>query len=274
MYHTLWLPWALESSRGHLDRLLLDQLSRIVARASGPGPIWVESRQHCNEARLRESASNNPDAIFDEFAAHEKTLNSRIATLEQELDDVREQHNNAQDIMERLQATIRIISIPSDQTDDAEVITAISSVESAVILAQQRLSGLYFLPSAIESARETPYEHHDRVFFALTTLNRLAGALSLDGGNLGMRREDWFRDQIGTGGITYSPNLGSDAINRYGDEYRFEYKGESLLMQEHVSLGDSFNPRHCLRIYAHWDSDDQRYVIGHLGVHLTNSHSQ
>jgi hypothetical protein len=51
-------------------------------------------------------------------------------------------------------------------------------------------------------------------------------------------------------------------------ERTFEYKGQPLLMLQHLKIGVKDSPNRTLRLHFEWDPEDGVVVIGHCGPHL------
>jgi hypothetical protein len=51
-------------------------------------------------------------------------------------------------------------------------------------------------------------------------------------------------------------------------ERTFTYKGQPLLMLQHLKIGVKDSPNRTLRLHFEWDPEDGVVVIGHCGPHL------
>ena len=61
------------------------------------------------------------------------------------------------------------------------------------------------------------------------------------------------------------------AKGKFGNEYTFQYEGQPLLFENHVTLGRSHNPQDCLSVHWLRDDDRKRFVVGWCGKHRTNT---
>jgi hypothetical protein len=159
-----------------------------------------------------------------------------------------------------------VIGLATNAERDNEEEVEITSVAGAVKLAA-RFESIRFLPSAFESANESPYHAPASVYTAFETLDELA--LELDVGTLGQRLEDW----LGERGVVYSPHESQPPMGRWGHERRSHDGPSEREIQGHLKFGADGDPQYCLRIYTEWDSDERRWLIGHVGRHLRNLHS-
>jgi len=55
------------------------------------------------------------------------------------------------------------------------------------------------------------------------------------------------------------------------EQYRFlTPSGEQVEAEEHIVLGNTYDPRRCLRIYfSSRVNQESRFVVGHVGRHFT-----
>lgn len=120
--------------------------------------------------------------------------------------------------------------------------------------------------SAIESASKSPYNRIGRLSEALIGLALYA---QLRRNPCGLTPRE-LANQAGLSNV-YRERISRHTANKYGDEYRFPYKGGKVLMQEHLTLGGGSNDEQCLSIHFLWDAARGRLVIGHVGRHLTNT---
>ncbi len=132
--------------------------------------------------------------------------------------------------------------------------------------AARKLSRLRFLPSAVRSAAESPFEQPEKVYEGLCMLSQLAGQrLS---GSIGMSVEDW----LAQAGIEYASRLGPEKdMAKHREKYMFDVDGTPTLMEKHLKFGNSKEPRHCLRVYMEWCEGQSVWVVGHVGRHLDNA---
>ena len=141
-----------------------------------------------------------------------------------------------------------------------------ADVAGAVQMARIRFPArLHFLPKAIESAAESNYRDPEKVLATFEALAKLGDERAA--GPLGKRVEEWLREQ----GITYSPHESQTTMGMFGGERTYQYKNETLTMEPHIKIGIGPNPREHLRIHLTWHEEESRWIIGHVGRHLTNT---
>jgi len=130
--------------------------------------------------------------------------------------------------------------------------------------AEAHSDALVFLDSAFASAAVSPYEDPERVRAILDAMARVA-----------RRRRDGvlgtsIREALADLGIDYRPTIARNTSNRLREQYRFVHRdGDVVEAEEHVVLGNTYDPRRCLRIYfSSRVSNEPRFVIGHVGRHF------
>ena len=133
-----------------------------------------------------------------------------------------------------------------------------------------KLKGIRFLETSIASARAVS---QGGSFRRTTDLYRLFEVMSdcaerRPVGGLGMGIEDWFSLR----GIDYARRESETTLARHGAARVFtdERTGRSVRMPAHFRLSDD---GYRLRVHVRWDSDTNRWLVGHVGEHLpTASH--
>jgi hypothetical protein len=159
-------------------------------------------------------------------------------------------------------ATAPAVPAPTFETRGG---TNFDSVEAAVQAATEQFGdALLVLPSARESARESPFRRPDEVFRSLRSLAEVARARRA--GPLGRS----LRDALLERGCDYRSGLSETTSRKLLRQYEFGAAGRSYLCEEHLCLGgSSYDPAECLRIYLTTRHDDEpRFIIGHVGRHL------
>ena len=266
---TRWFPLvSLETQRTlrrwgkDVGRLILEESppSARPPRRSGAGHMGPRIAGAVREfADARREAERERDAAL-----------ARVAELERELESAREQMRELRRENEGIRKQLGVVaaSAPANGTAPADEDAgqpSFQSVAEAVEWASQ-LRRLRFLPDAMKSAEESPFERPDVVYAAFVHLSQLA-SLRLTG-SIGMSVEEW----LAAAGVDFAPRLGREGEEaRYRPQYLFRVDGERILFEEHVKFGVGKDPHHCLRIYMKWDQEKAEWIIGHVGRHLENA---
>jgi hypothetical protein len=124
---------------------------------------------------------------------------------------------------------------------------------------------LVILSRAFRAAKDSPFLQTDEVYRALEGMDAVCKIWrqgKADGQSIGSL-ERAFEAR----GLTYAAHQSRTTMGEQAHEWEVFYKGRRLLLDEHLLLGDSFNPQLCLRIYFFRDEEKQVFVVGHVGKH-------
>lgn len=145
--------------------------------------------------------------------------------------------------------------------DDEGRLTVAEVVRSA---AETHPDALLILDSAVAAAVESPYEDPERVRAILDAMARVARRRR--DGQLGTALREAFSDL----GIDYRGAIARSTPARLRQQYRFQDPaGRTVEAEEHIVLGNTYDPRRCLRIYfSSRVPRETRFVVGHVGRHF------
>ena len=212
----------------------------------------AETRQRLEAAeRAREDAERERD----HWRSQADELGKRTAELDREVRAL------------RFEAQVKAAASEASRELAPEPGEEITDVAGAVSLAKIRFPSLRFLPEAVESAAASTYTQPEKVYAAFEALDDLADARVA--GSLGRSIKDWLRDR----GFEYAAHESQTTMGMYGGERTFRYLGAKITMEEHIKFGIGPDPRLHLRIHLMWHEGESRWLIGHVGRHLTNTKS-
>jgi hypothetical protein len=245
-----------QHARAKLDQAKQAAVQRQIAELTAGA---AESRQWL---ALLEAAWEDNRKLKEEL----ELARLEAGELRQERDDLREQWATvAPEMAAAEDAAVRAEAITRRYRD--RVLQGLRKVGEAVDLAADEFGHtLRFLPSALRSAADSPYQYPDRVYKLFRALDEIGRSARTRGG-LG---ESVF-DALRRHGFEYKPHISVTSEGKYGSEYTFEYAGQRRVFDHHVTLGSSHNPRECLSV--HWVRDEANgwFVVGWCGRHLTNT---
>jgi regulator of replication initiation timing len=281
--HPLYLP---DSIRWHaqnnqpLDRYLFRLLVAISAFRFSEAPIVRSAREAIEKVKHQH---------IQQLLAQAKSGDSEIRQIEEELERAWDENTKLK--LERDQAKEQI----SELSSELEAQKAAWATVQQPYTKPQSLSGpvtseqegpsfdnvaeviawaksefyetLIILDSAVDSAKDSPYQHPDRVAQLFQALDELVRRWKKDG-KLG---ESW-KIALRQRGFDYSDSISMTSRGKYGDDYTFVYDGKKRLFENHVTVGAK-QPDSCLSV--HWIRDDKKktLVIGSCGRHGTNTSS-
>lgn len=147
------------------------------------------------------------------------------------------------------------------QDDDIEPLSLVDVLRQA---ATAHSDALLVLDSAERSAADSPYTDVDRL---AVILDAMAGvARRRQEGALGTSLRVAFREL----GIDYRGGVSPSTSEKHRQQYIVRGSdGRVFDCHEHIVLGTSYDPRHCLRVYFTSRAPvEPRLVIGHVGRHF------
>ncbi len=123
---------------------------------------------------------------------------------------------------------------------------------------------LLMLESAERTAADSPYEDPDRLAALLQGMAFVARRRQ-EG-----RLESGLRAAFQELGIDYRSGIAKSTSEKLRRQYQFTEGANSYECAEHIAVGATYDPRRCLRIYFTSRAPlEHRFVIGHVGRHLT-----
>ena len=128
---------------------------------------------------------------------------------------------------------------------------------------------LFLHASAIKAAKESPFKDIPFAYKAMEYLVRYF---------IPMKNRDPDDDQpfldekraLEELGIEREPVGTALNDHRYKHEYKRQYDGRMIWLDDHLKWGKGFDPATLFRLYFHYDESTEKVVIGHLPTHLTN----
>ena len=72
---------------------------------------------------------------------------------------------------------------------------------------------------------------------------------------------------------SYAGNMSDITKGKFESCYSRQYEGQKVDISRHIKLGRSFDQRHTLRLYFHWDAKANKIVVHYAGVHLPTLNS-
>lgn len=77
-----------------------------------------------------------------------------------------------------------------------------------------------------------------------------------------------FDDKMNGYGLSLTRSISENRAGEQGAEYFIKHKGREIFLDQHITKGTSKDTRYCLRIYFHYDEEDNEIIVGWLPSHL------
>lgn len=262
-------------------------------------PSFQIIRQHLAEQRLRSSEerlSALREQATNAVASKEEQI-SQLQTLLKELESAKAEHqakatelvSQMAELRDELRATRRerdeaIAEVrqlryqinnqwtdedspESEQGDDSYYPDNWNELEDWVEIYGD--DKLVLLPQAAKAARESPFKNIPLAYKALDYLARYY---------VPMRTRDTedtapyqaSQQALAEMGLELSGVGTALDDRRYKQDYRRQYEGRDIWLDQHLKAGVGFDPASLFRLYFWYDEDAAKVVVGHLPTHLTN----
>jgi len=239
---------------GQIEQFLRERLQELSRDQMFEDDLKQRARR-LTEALEKHQRSKNDKRFLETLAQEEVTLSERVASLESENGSLR---RALQDRDEQLLA-----ALDSD--------SGFTTVLEALRAAKGRFGGeLVVHDRALQSADDSPYEHPNKVYFVLSLLAQYSKERQVHGGRLPL--DAWLRERKCP--FEYAPNEREATLNdpEARKQRTLHYGGSPLVLEKHVKLGASHDPKACCRIYFEvLNSDDGKILVGLVGRHPKTS---
>ncbi len=209
--------------------------------------------------RLEEIKEKNTNEFLDEYESDLRKLNE----YEKKIQELENENAN-------LRANQQVIlSNPINEfLTDKEI--PISSVAEAVERAAELYSDtIEILPSAVEAANDSPYQRPGEVFEALRDINEITGELQGQqntGASIGSVIKNLKKRNLPA-----KRRISPTTKGKYGERYKFLYKGSRRLFEPHITLGKS-NASNCLSI--HFIFNEEKCIIESVSLDMSGNTCQ
>ncbi|MGO4128789.1 hypothetical protein AB4Z01_30645 [Inquilinus sp. YAF38] len=266
--HRLFLASRIEQAGPALASRIIERTIFAVAAFRFVPDQRISEVIRAVEIADRQRQINEKKAAGDDFwGDYERDLTR--------LDEARDQILELEAENANLRANQKILIsnfLPPDEPGDIpdDEILSFSSVLEAVQTAVKRHPNIEILPSAIESAKTSPFNRPFDIYEALADLNDIVDAWKKQrsdkgaGGDLlqHLRDRGW--------GKRSSMHVSDTTRNKYIEYYKFEYQGTKKPFEPHITIG-SGDPNSCASVHFIFDQKREKIVIGHIGKHLPNT---
>jgi hypothetical protein len=271
--HPAWMPWVLSDPAvaGNIASEIFAMCAEAAAfRHIEPADI-VAFR---NAAHAEQRETRRVDASDDVQSLQNQLIDAwdEIKATGEELTVLRQENANLKDNIVALSgvrsvgaATVMAaVAVPAANAGSTEPVSVSEAVDQASAVSHN----LVILPSARESASESPYKQPERVLQALLAIDEVAVLWCASLG--GQRSVGSFKALFRERGFDYKDDVSQTSKGKWGNEYAAVVDGETVDFSPHITIGAK-QADTCISIHMNWSRDRQKVLIGHVGRHKTNT---
>ncbi len=148
-----------------------------------------------------------------------------------------------------------------------EQVTIPHSFDEMADWVRQNLAGrLILLPRAERAIGKAEYENPELAYRGLLIL-----ANEYRNKRIGIGTEQDLQNALAEYKLELTPSISKVQAGIEGDTYYVKYppgSNNQVMLDLHLTRGNSREPKYCLRIYFFWDKETQQVVVGSLPGHL------
>ncbi|MFJ6559829.1 hypothetical protein ACIQMV_08105 [Streptomyces sp. NPDC091412] len=119
-----------------------------------------------------------------------------------------------------------------------------------------------FTARAARAWKDSRYPYPQEMTDRLTALTQAATDLYSNSGRM-PRLVQWFYDNHG---LKFAPN--DEKLSKDKDKRYFMFNGKRWDGLPHIKVRDAVSPSEVGRIYFALDSEEKRFIVNHVGLHL------
>lgn len=154
---------------------------------------------------------------------------------------------------------------------EEEPLAPLTKVSEALDRAQEQFAEELLISLNSKSRRNNnPFEKPEEVFEALAWL---ATEFRRMRPNPGASPDFNKMIKEACPGWFYKPNQTETTMGQFSEWYRTTVDGKVYELANHIGKGNSFNPKSTIRIAFAWDGEQNKVVVGFLGLHQKNRQS-
>lgn len=267
--HRLYLGARIEAlGADAVARSIERSIFAIAAFRFVPDPRISEVVREAEQADRLQRAEVQKASSGEDWEAYALELDAKLAAANEAIAELQAENENLK-ANQQVFFSARVLGEGEDGAEIEEVAPP-DSVEAALEQARASCENLVVLDSALDAARESPFQRPAEVLSALRDLDEIA--------------VDWAkqRKEKGSGGDLLqhlksrgwgkrsSMHISNTTRTKYGEHYEFEYDGKRQAFEPHITIG-SGDPNSCASIHFQLDQAREKVVVAHVGKHLPNT---
>ncbi|WP_141709105.1 hypothetical protein [Streptomyces sp. BpilaLS-43] len=269
-----------------VERRLMLSLAHLSVIARGRDTAWERARQASYRAGARRAAEqlSRAQAAGDTTAELEapqkrvRQLEENATSWENMAQSCMEERDKARDDAATAEALRQdrdywkneYLGLSKGGSGRAATFDAWSEIPSlgsdAVLtfeaLAKASEEHIVFTARAARAWKDSRYPYPQEMTDRLTALAQAAMDLYSNSGKM-PRLAQWFYDNHG---LKFAPN--DEKLSKDKDKRYFTFNGKRWDGLPHIKVRDAVSPNEVGRIYFALDSEEKRFIVNHVGLHL------
>lgn len=278
-------------ARKRCERAILDIVDKWGELMSKPQEAAASNvAQSREDYATGEAAGEEAEEAGASGPAHEALL-SELESLKQAEESLRAENAGAQSDKEQLVKEIRELKGQLVQSEEmgehwrqayvlergkfereggAEAPAALDSVSDAINRAKATFVNELVFALNSKSRKNCPFQKPEEVFDALAWLATEFRRMRLNPG----ANPDFNKSiKEACSGWFYKANQTEVTMSQFSDWYRTSCGGQPYELSNHIGKGTSFDPKSTIRIAFAWDEENNRVILGFIGLHQKNRSS-
>lgn len=219
-----------------------------------------------SDKELLEMALEENESLRQKLDAQKKENDGLLKAAEGEIDQIRNEYNEAR--AEGLSLQARIAHLvdalgKSGKTDDVPIPNDFSNLKE---WCDTHLSGsVHVLPRAYRIAEKSEFDNPALAYRVLLILRDAFVPMKLEGG---LDRKKAYESALSELGLDDAPSISANRVGEQGDEYKVNYDGRPRQLERHIRGSSSRAEKYGFRLYFFWDDETRKVVVGAFPAHL------
>lgn len=237
------------------------KLSRLSVGRVPRDPLFRTLQHADRQRRLAEAreAQDDPELL----GTYEEMLQEREQDIERlggDLETLTEDNRKLKEDLDRQAEQWALVWRAAEDDEPQENgVASIETWEEFAEMVPALVTDAFALTDrALAQCDTNPYPDPDRMWDHLENLARAAEAYHRLNGSVGDRLKEWTAENFHIEIAMFDSDIDPD----------FEFEGSTHSREPHVKVDDYKKPDECGRIYFAVDSQANRFIVDHIGLHL------
>ncbi|MBY6387327.1 hypothetical protein HG717_25855 [Rhodococcus erythropolis] len=200
--------------------------------------------------------------VIDELKAEVDQYESWFKQVEEERDSYKSQAATAEYWRQEADRARQSSGVRVTEWSEAPDLGPGDLTDLASYLGKQAQGAIVFTNNAHQSWKRDDYPNINVMRDALVALTKAAIDYRRLGCQLGILPDDWFKQEWN---LTLAA---TDKYMRRNKLERFTFDGKTYSREPHLKLGDHTSPNEVGRVYFAMDSENERFIVDHVGLKL------